>query len=518
MRSQFRSIGVMAVVALAMAACNDGSPSPPAPTVTLTSSASDVSIASAPPVTLNWWSTHAASCTASGAWSGPLGPSGSQNIVVPQTSVYTISCSGRGGVATASVTIHAWVPPSVSLTADRESVLPNETVLLTWSSQNATECFGFSGLPGSMPSLPTAGSQVTAPLTQNTRFQVVCSNPVLRAAIAQVVVEVAPQRFVAFELPMNSAVDLNDLGDVVGTRHRDGYPYEAVAWMAGAVEVLGYSVPPYEMDSFSPVAINSSRTVIGRWSPALSVMTFSVFRWNVGVGLELAVGLDAPIKLPIQSSFNDINDAGQIVGRAPGSGAMLYSGGTVFPLFDSTDPFHYPNAINGLGHIAGDFVSGADGIVHVFMYTDGAVQDLGTLDGSDSYAYDINMFDQIVGAAGSAASTRAILYANSKFTDLGSLGGASSWATGVNDAGKIVGSSTLAGPDPQERRAFLYVNGRMFDLNELIDSLPWPLTSAPKINNRGQIIANGCPPQRAPPQYGRPSDCRAYLLTPVPLQ
>ena len=197
---------------------------------------------------------------------------------------------------------------------------------------------------------------------------------------------------------------------------------------------------------------------------------------------------------------------------------MLFSGGTVFPLFGSTGSGSDASAINGLGHITGSFVPGADSIRHVFLYSNGAIQDLGTLDGLPSGAQDINISDEIVGSADTTAGSRAFLYANSKFTDLGSLGGASSWATGVNDAGKIVGSSTLAGPDPQERRAFLYVNGRMFDLNELIDSLPWPLTSAPKINNRGQIIANGCPPQRAPPQYGRPSDCRAYLLTPVPLQ
>jgi probable HAF family extracellular repeat protein len=367
-----------------------------------------------------------------------------------------------------------------------------------------------------MPSLPTAGSQVTAPLTQNTRFQVVCSNPVLRAAIAQVVIEVAPQRFVAFELPMNSASDLNDLGDVVGTRYRDGYPYEAVVWMAGAVEVLGYSVPPYEMDSYHPGAMNSSRTVIGYGSPGLSVMTDFPFRWNVGVGLVPTIISMVPGQ---KTAYSDINDAAQIVGTVSGRGAMLFSGGTMFPLFGSTDPGSSAKAINGLGHITGSFVPGADGIHHVFLYIDGAIQDLGTLDGLSSAAQDINMSDEIVGSTPyTPAPSRAFLYANSRFTDLGSLGGASSWATGVNDAGKIVGSSTLAGPDPQERRAFLYVNGRMFDVNELVDALPWPLTYAPKINNRGQIIANGCPPQRAPPQYGQPSDCRAYLLTPVPLQ
>jgi probable HAF family extracellular repeat protein len=312
---------------------------------------------------------------------------------------------------------------------------------------------------------------------------------------------------------MSEATGLNDLGNVVGTRYRTGYPYEAVAWIGGAVEVLGYSVQGGMTQSYSPVAINSSRTVIGSQRPGFSVMTYSAFRWNVGVGLDTA------INIPSLTYFNDINDAGQIVGRVPPVGAMLFSGGTVFPIFGSTGSLSSAPAINGLGHIAGSFVPGADGIRHVYLYIDGAIQDLGTLDGLSSGPRDINMSDEIVGSTSyTAAPGRAFLYANSRFTDLGSLGGDSSEATGINDAGQIVGTSTLAGPDPQERRAFLYVNGRMFDLNELVDALPWPLTSAPKINNRGQIIANGCPPQRAPPQYGQPSDCRAYLLTPVPLQ
>ena len=185
--------GILVFVALAMAACGGGSsssPPPVAPTVTLTSSATDVGVPGGPPVTLSWSSTYATSCTASDGWSGSLALAGSQGIVVPQTSTYTISCSGRGGVATASVTVRAWRPAGDSIVADRTEVLRNETVLLTWSSQNATECKGFVGLPGTMPAIPTSGSQVTAPLTETTRFQIICGNPVMGAGIAEVVVTV----------------------------------------------------------------------------------------------------------------------------------------------------------------------------------------------------------------------------------------------------------------------------------------------------------------------------------------
>jgi hypothetical protein len=92
------------------------------------------------------------------------------------------------------------MPPTASLTADRTSVLPNETVLLTWSSQNATECRGFGPPAATLPTIPTSGSQVTAPLTQTTRFQIVCGNPVMGAGTAYVDVEVAiPKSRVALE-------------------------------------------------------------------------------------------------------------------------------------------------------------------------------------------------------------------------------------------------------------------------------------------------------------------------------
>jgi len=71
-----------------------------------------------------------------------------------------------------------------------------------------------------------------------------------------------------------------------------------------------------------------------------------------------------------------------------------------------------------------------------------------------------------------------------------------------------VGWSTYGGSDPQQQRAFLYVYDTMYDLNDLIEPLPMPLSFAMKINNRGQILAMAC----VPPTN---DDCRYYLLTPV---
>ena len=86
-------------------------------------------------------------------------------------------------------------------------------------------------------------------------------------------------------------------------------------------------------------------------------------------------------------------------------------------------------------------------------------------------------------------------------TDLGILGGNYSYAYGINNAGQVVGSSGAA--DSGFNHAFLYSNGQMMDLNDLIDpSLGITLTEATGINDHGQIVANG--------------GLDAYLLTPIP--
>jgi len=71
-------------------------PTIPAPTVTLT--ADQTSIASGGVVTLQWSASSAASCVASGGWSGPQALSGSfTSGTLSQNTTFTLSCSGPGG-------------------------------------------------------------------------------------------------------------------------------------------------------------------------------------------------------------------------------------------------------------------------------------------------------------------------------------------------------------------------------------------------------------------------------------
>ena len=89
---------------------------------------------------------------------------------------------------------------------------------------------------------------------------------------------------------------------------------------------------------------------------------------------------------------------------------------------------------------------------------------------------------------------------------LGTLGGTYSDGLGVNDAGQVVGVSETAGG---AQKAFLWQNGRMSDLNSLVDtgSSKASLLTADHINEAGSIVGL----MRIP----RPvSQLHGFLLTP----
>jgi hypothetical protein len=150
----------------------------PQPTVTITSSAANVVINSM--ATLTWSSSNATACTASGGWTGALAASGSQSVTVAQTSTYSISCTGSGGSGNGSVVVTAYSAPVPAIAVDNATLLSNNSVLVTWSSQNATAC---STTGGSLTSTALSGSQTVGPLTATTTFTISCTNPVFTTAV-----------------------------------------------------------------------------------------------------------------------------------------------------------------------------------------------------------------------------------------------------------------------------------------------------------------------------------------------
>jgi len=144
-----------------------------AATVTLT--ANTTTVGAGMPATLNWSSTHAQTCTASGEWSGNLPSSGSM-AVTPTTlgiHTYSISCSNPGSPAQASLTITA-APPSLSFTAFPPTVALGKPATLRWEGVYATGCVASGDWSGSLP--PSGFQTLNLTALGTTNYHLVCSN------------------------------------------------------------------------------------------------------------------------------------------------------------------------------------------------------------------------------------------------------------------------------------------------------------------------------------------------------
>jgi probable HAF family extracellular repeat protein/autotransporter-associated beta strand protein len=172
-----------------------------------------------------------------------------------------------------------------------------------------------------------------------------------------------------------------------------------------------------------------------------------------------------------------INAAGQVA-----FGSTLYGNGT----FTSLGPNTTAYGINAAGQVAGSVYT-SQGAYHAFLYTGGAITDLGTLGGAQSSASAVNATGQVVGESQTGAgATDAFLYTGGPMQDTGIPGA----AYGINDSGEIVGASTTAASGNSQ--AFLYANGAM---NALMPPLAprggIESCSAVAVNNNGQVLVDG---------------------------
>jgi len=141
----------------------------PAPTVTL--AASPAVVAAGSSSSLTWSSSNATSCTASGAWSGSVGLNGTRSTgAVAAATTYSLSCSGTGGTALASVVVN--VVPAATLTVSPSVIAPGDTATLNWSSNNSTACTASDGWTGP---LPISGTQSTGAVSATTSYSLSCS-------------------------------------------------------------------------------------------------------------------------------------------------------------------------------------------------------------------------------------------------------------------------------------------------------------------------------------------------------
>jgi hypothetical protein len=179
----------------------------------LSFAASPISVPAGGSTTLTWRASHAASCEASGAWTGSRPLSGSAQVgPIDSDQLFRLSCSGSGGGVSRQVTValDSGQGPAISLRADPEQVNERGASTLIWSVVRADSCTATGGWTGSRP---LSGSFGTGPLKQTTSFGLSCSGPGGNA-LESVFVDVG-DRWLRWQAPTQN-VDGSPITDLAG--------------------------------------------------------------------------------------------------------------------------------------------------------------------------------------------------------------------------------------------------------------------------------------------------------------
>ena len=294
-----------------------------------------------------------------------------------------------------------------------------------------------------------------------------------------------------------SPKDINTYGEIAGARNTDQYPNIAFRWTPGngfedlngtsanaindAGKVAGSTITGafvqngnsfHSWNDHAAYGINELGDVSGSkaghnpyretsipWNPAV----LDGNNWTVmDIARVYPRGTRDGIYADLYLLF-DISENGYAVGRKSRYGLAGSASILITPPYsaiqDITDVTFLPipnggeaNAINAQNMIVGRSGNNSRAGEYAFAYLyDGVtVNNLGTLGGLRSGAYDINDFDQVVGYSESASGNLAFVWdQTSGMQDLNGLVAADGWvltsAAAVNNAGDIVGTGLLNG-------------------------------------------------------------------------
>jgi probable HAF family extracellular repeat protein len=318
----------------------------------------------------------------------------------------------------------------------------------------------------------------------------------------------------------SGACDINNSGQIVGYSDAANGNREAFLYRDGAMVDLNSFMPdtgPFSCAS----AINSSGQVVGYMRGAWGGQLWGDRAFLYSGGVVTALG-----SIPgdsIASYACDINDNGQVVGYADDGGmyrGFLYADGTLTALPTSTNYVgSLARAVSNDGKIVGNLQTKyGSSAGHAFIYdiSTQSMTDLGTISGgTTSVATAINDSGRVVGIAGTAntgfySGYHAFTYCDGTMTDLGVPDGYSaSYAYGINASGEIVGYLNQIIDSAAYFYGFVYKDGKMTNLNDLIDPASgWTILEADAINDDGMIVGYGYNPN----VWGD----HALLLTPIP--
>lgn len=257
---------------------------------------------------------------------------------------------------------------------------------------------------------------------------------------------------------------INNLNQIVGLVTTDVLDNDARAFMwedlnsnnqHDAGEMVSLGVLNSGTDSWA-FDINNGSDVVGM-SIDGTTGNERAFIWDSVSGIMSDID-------PLDTSYNSwakgINDSGFVVGKNDIAGsehAFLWNG---------TDP------IIDLGSID-DNISGALAINNAGIAIGSSTVNNTTVEQAVKWEYNIDDDDYDIISLGAL------------------LAGEESNAIGINANGDIVGNSEFDVNLDGSTKAFIYVGGVMYDLNEHLNSTGWSLTTATAINDSGQIVGEG---------------------------
>lgn len=301
------------------------------------------------------------------------------------------------------------------------------------------------------------------------------------------------------EYPGTALFAMNAKGIIVGQGYDPTtYQSRAAIYRSGKIRAMIKG----EKGGSSAQDINASNQIVGY---TMDGMTTKATLWD---GEEAT----ALVESDGSTMASAINDEGLVVGWVMSATGyptpFLWEDGevTALPLLEDGDMGSALN-INAEGVAVGYSllapVASASGNIpmRATSWTDGEATDLGTVGGEFSQALGINASGQIVGRSTTgpdqydqSAGSHATLWDGDEIIDLGTLAdGEVSVAAAINAKGLIVGRSTTA-PDQSaiDGSAFLWADGTMYDINELIEGdIAAALFYAYDINDDGLIVASG---------------------------
>jgi probable HAF family extracellular repeat protein len=220
---------------------------------------------------------------------------------------------------------------------------------------------------------------------------------------------------------------------------------------------------------------------------------------------------DTLIRIPLANA-SGVNEAGQVSGFVYSNPDLFYTTAALYSTVDGTTTTMgfggtrgAASAVNASGQVTGSSALLDNSESHAFRWSNGVIEDLGTLGGTDHFAsagVAIDASGRVAGTSTTASGeTHPFLFDGDGMHDIGLLPGCTfGEPSAMNDRADIVGRTFCQSGSV----AFLYAHHELHRLNDVATAPDGALyATAWGINNAGSIVGFALPPAGPP---------RAYLL------